>query len=413
MPPRNGKSMSVSETFPSWFIMKNPHRRVIEVSYGEDLAQRFGRLNKEKIREFGKKIFNIELDSCNHSNTNWSIAEFRGGMISRGVGGGITGEGADLLLIDDPIKNREQADSITYREKLWAEWQDTLLTRLHPGGAIIIILTRWHEDDLAGRILKENGDDWTVLKLPAIAEEDDLIGRNPGEALWAEHGFDVEYLAKKKIEVGSRTFASLYQQRPAPAEGNMFKRDWWQFYKLAPLNFDYILQSWDCTFKDTKNSDFVVGQVWGKKGAEFYLLDQIRAKMNVSATMTAIKTMTAKWSKAYEKLVEDKANGPAVITLLTKEISGLIAVNPEGGKEVRAQAITPFAEAGNIYLPDPSIAPWIHDYIEEFASFPNGTNDDQVDATTQAITRLHNKGGTTKIITGKATRHSSIAGNYY
>lgn len=389
MPPRHGKSMTVSETFPSYFIGKNPHRRVIEVSYSDSLARKFGRKNKQKIFEFGKSLFNLTLARGNTSNTNWGIEDHDGGMIASGIGGSITGEGADLLIIDDPIKNRKEADSITYRNSVWDEWENTLLTRLHPNGSIIIIMTRWHEDDLVGRLLEKEKEKWFLLNLPAIAEKNnDLLNRNVGQSLWPEHGFNEEWAKDKKIEVGSRTWSALYQQRPAPSEGSIFKREWWNYYKQAPSKFDEIIQSWDCTFKDGDDTDYVVGQVWGRIGADKYLLDQVRGQMSITSTMSAIENLSYKWPRARAKLIEDKANGPAVISMLRRKVSGLIPINPQGGKVVRAQAISPDVEAGNVYIPHSSIAPWINDYVEEFASFPNGMNDDQVDSTSQALNRL-------------------------
>lgn len=261
--------------------------------------------------------------------------------------------------------------------------------------------TRWHEDDLSGWLLNQERsgepENWHIVNFEAIKEEVEQTfpetctvepdWRSPGEALCPER-FDAVKLNRIKGKVGTLFWSALYQQRPSPLEGECFKRSWWQFYQELPAEFDQIVQSWDCAFKETSKSDFVVGQVWGKKGAQFYLLDQIRARMDINGTLTAIRTLTAKHPRATAKLVEDKANGSAVIDLLDRELSGLIAVQPEGGKLVRAVAIAPYAQAGNVYLPDPTIAPWIHDYIEEFAVFPNGSHDDQVDATTQAINWL-------------------------
>ena len=397
LPPRHSKSMTITETFPSWFIGRNPDRRVIEVSYGDAFAQKFGRANRTKLEEYGKQIFGISLDPRNSSVTNWGIAGHRGGMISAGVGGSITGEGADLLLIDDPIKNREEANSETYREKLWNEWQNTLLTRLQAGGAVILILTRWHEDDLAGRILQsETGDSWRVISLPAEAEDNDPIGRKQGDPLWPEGGFDSEWMKQKKVEIGSQTFTSLYQQRPSPQEGEMLKRVWWKFYTVLPSDLT-TLQSWDCSFKDLDDSDYVVGQVWGAKGADRYLIDQVRGRMGFPATITAIKTLSAKHPAVITKLIEDKANGTAVIQVLKHEIQGIVPVEPAGGKASRVQSVSPIIEAGNVYLPDPSIAPWIHDFIEECAAFPFGKNDDQVDAMSQGLHRM-NKPGSPRVL---------------
>jgi phage uncharacterized protein (putative large terminase), C-terminal domain len=149
-----------------------------------------------------------------------------------------------------------------------------------------------------------------------------------------------------------------------------------------------MIQSWDCSFKSASTSDYVVGQVWGRVGGEFYLLDQVRDRMDFTETLQAVRALTAKWPKARSKLIEDKANGQAVIDALKREIPGIIPVTPKESKEARAMAVQPFMEAGNVYLPDPSIAPWIHDFIEECAAFPNAAHDDQVDAMTQALNRL-------------------------
>ncbi len=407
LPPRHSKSMTVSETFPSYFIGRNLNRRVILVSYGDSLARKFGRANRNKLEEYGEDIFGINLSKDNSSVTNWGIEGHRGGMISAGIGGPITGEGADLLIIDDPIKNRKEADSKTYRDMVWDEWQNTLYTRLQPDGAVIIILTRWHEDDLAGRLLNPDYglvEDWEIIRLPAIAEENDLLGREIGEPLWPEYGFDEEWAKITKKAVGSKTWASLYQQRPAPAEGNIVNREWWQFYKELPNEFDEVIQSWDCSFKETETGSYVVGQVWGRKGANKYLIDQVRARMDFTKTLRAIRNLSIKYPEARLKLIEDKANGPAIISTLRQEISGIVAVNPRGTKEERAAAISPEIEAGNVYLPSPSIASWVNDYIEEWASFPFGEHDDQVDATSQALDRLSLAPTRTRNYSGRGAR---------
>ena len=387
MPPQHGKSMCVTETFPSYFLGKNPDKRVIEASYNDTFANKFGRKNREKIEEFGSRIWGITLSEDKKAAANWDLSGHRGGMLSVGIGGAATGEGADLLIIDDPVKNREEADSQTYRDRLWDEYTSTFKTRVHPKGTIIIIMTRWHEDDLCGRLLNPEHctpESWHILKLPAEAEEDDPIGRKPGDPLWPEHGYNAEWLKTQKLAVGSYAFAGLYQQRPSPAEGGILKRSWFQFYDVLPENGTQV-QSWDCTFKDGDMHDYVAGHVWQRTGANYYLVDRVHDHMGISDTMRSIRTLSAKRPRARAKLVEDKANGTAVIELLKKEISGLIPINPQGGKVVRAQAIAPYAEAGNIFLPNPARAPWIHDFLEECAAFPNGAHDDDVDAMTQAI----------------------------
>ncbi|MCQ2010556.1 phage terminase large subunit [Sporolactobacillus sp. STSJ-5] len=390
MPPRHSKSMTVTESFPSYFIGRNPEKRVIIASYSDTLARKFGRRNRDKINEYGSSFFGVQLSQDNAASNNWSLEGRRGGLLATGIGGSITGEGADVLIIDDPFKNAEESKSKTIRDKVWDEWESTLSTRLHKGASVIVVMTRWNEDDIVGRLLTTSPHDWVRLRLPAIAEDaDDLLEREPGEALCPELGFDEEWAKNKKIEVGSRTWAALFQQRPSPESGDIFNRKWWKYYKELPGRFDEVVQSWDCTFKDNKESDYVVGQVWGRLKADKYLIDQVRDRMNFPTTVQAIRNMTAKHPEANAKYIEDKANGSAVIQILSNDIPGIIPVTPDGGKVARASAVSPDIEAGNVYLPDPSIAPWVSDLVEEATAFPNGAHDDQVDSMTQAINQMH------------------------
>lgn len=390
MPPRHGKSELVSKYFPAWYLGTFPDRRIILASYEADFAASWGRKARNLLEEFGPSLFGVKVSSDSSAANRWDIEGHSGGMTTAGVRGPITGKGANVAIIDDPVKNDQEAMSQTYREAAWDWYRATFSTRIQQDGAIILVMTRWHEDDLAGRLLKaqqEGGEKWEVVSLPAIAEEDDLLGRQPGEPLCPEL-FSKEALESIKKRLGTYWWNALYQQRPSPPEGGVLKRSWWKFYKKAPEKFDEVIQSWDMSFKETSSGSYVVGQVWGRIGADKYLLDQIRDRMDFPTTIQAVKTLTAKWPQAKAKLVEDKANGPAVIATLKKEIPGLIAVQPEGSKEARAHAVAPDIEAGNVYLPDPSIAPWIHDFIEECSAFPTGAHDDQVDAMTQALLRL-------------------------
>lgn len=390
MPPRHGKSMTVTETFPSFYLGKNPTKRVIATAYSDSLARKFGRMNRNKFNEFGGELFNQELSKDKNASNNWEINGTRGGMISTGIGGSITGEGADLMIIDDPIKNNEEAQSPTIRNKIWDEWETTLSTRLHEGASVIAIQTRWHEDDFIGRLLEQSPRNWIRLRLPAIAEdEDDLIGRGIGEPLAPELGFHEEWASEKKIEVGSKVWASLYQQRPSPESGDIFKREWMQYYKVLPSKLDKIVLSWDMTFKDKSTSDFVVGQAWGFKGADRYLIDQVRDRMSFTQTLKAFKAFKNKHPEATEILVEDKANGTAIIDTLKREISGIIPVDPKGTKIARAEAVSPQFEAGNVYLPENKH--FTGDVVEELVKFPNDKHDDIVDAASQALSRCNTK----------------------
>lgn len=403
MPPRHGKSELVSRYFPAWYLGTFPDRRIILTGYGTDFAASWGRKVRNLLEEFGPDLFGgVRVSSDSSAAHRWDLDGHDGGMVAAGVRGPLTGRGADVAIIDDPVKDDRDAMSETYQDAIWDWYLATLSTRLQNEGAVILVMTRWHERDLAGRLIEAQaagGDQWEIINLPALAESSDSLGRAEGDPLCPEM-FKREVLERIRERIGSYWWASLYQQRPAPAEGGIFKRGWWQFYRLPPEEqaraCDEILASWDCAFKDTKGSSYVVGQVWGKKGADRFLLDQTRDRLDFPATIAAVKALAAKWPAARLKLVEDKANGPAVISTLKRETPGLVPVTPQGSKEARAHAVSPAVESGNVYLPDPGHAPWINDFIDECTTFPTGAHDDQVDAMTQALLRLAESRGPIK-----------------
>lgn len=386
MPPRHGKSMLISETFPSWFLGRNPGKRVICTAYDQALAERFGRFNRMKLEEYGATLWGVSVSKSKSSQTDWEIEGKAGGMRSVAIGAGITGHGADLLIIDDPHKSAAEADSDTYRERIWQEWQQTLSTRLHAGGRVVVVATRWHEDDLCGRLIASEPNRWHILSLPAVAEPGDPLQRPTGALLWPEGGYDEAWATAQRATVGSRAWAALYQQRPTAAEGNLIKREWVRRYSVAPEHFQRIVQSWDLTFSGGADHDFVVGQVWGSVGADCYLLDQYRRQASFSESLVAIRAMATKWPAATAKLIEEKANGAAVLDVLRREVSGLIPVKPKTGKVERVQAVQPLFEAGNIYIPQGLM--WADELVDELVSFPAGAHDDQVDAMTQALSWL-------------------------
>lgn len=381
-PPQHGKSMTVTETFPSWYVGKYPDRRCIVACYNDDFAGKFGRRNKMKIDEYGKFIFDIALSKS--SDRDIEIADHGGSIITRGIMSGITGNSGDLIIIDDPVKNRQEADSVTYRERLWEEWQNSIKTRTQAGTKIIIIQTRWHEDDLAGRVIREENN-VEVVNIPVEAEENDILGRNVGDALCPEIGKDNKWLKAFKASYtgGMRAWNALFQGRPTSEEGNIFKREWWQFYDVLPEYLPLKVISVDATFKDNADSDFVAIEVWGKLNADFYLIDMLKRRMDFPDTLKAIKAMNAKYPDRHSILIEDKANGPAIIAMLKHEISGIIAIEPKGSKISRANAICGIVESGNVYLP--RYADFTPEFIEEHAAFPNGINDDLVDSCTQFL----------------------------
>ena len=400
MPPQEGKSRRVARDFIVDTLLRQPATRVVCASYSQSLANRNGRAIRNAISAHPELGLRIAQD---HGAVHeWTLQGHDGGVLSVGIGAGLTGRPADLLIIDDPIKDRKEADSEVYRDSVWDWWTDSASTRLAPGAPVILILTRWHDDDLAGRLLAaEDGHLWRVLNIPAEADsDDDPLGRQPGEFMVSARGRTTAQWEAIKVRVGARTWASLYQGRPSAAGGDTFHRDWWQTYsvplwlerpdgsRIVTGDTDILLQSWDLTFSDGKKSDYVVGQVWLKRDATMYLLDQVRGRWDFPETVRQFEALTARWPQALLKLVENKANGPALIASLSKKIVGIIPEEPRGSKPVRAAAASPLAEAHNIWIPDAEMAPWVGDWVEEMAAFPNGAHDDQVDSSVQAINRM-------------------------
>lgn len=385
-PPQHGKSMTVTETLPSWYLGRNPLHRVIEVSYSETFAEKFGRRNRAKIEEHGNEIFGIKLAKSPNSAVEFELDNHKGGMISRGVTSGVTGNGANLFIIDDPVKTQQEADSESYRERIWDEWNSSYKTRLAPGAKIIVIMTRWHEDDLAGRIIAREKN-VEILNLPCEAEENDPLGRKVGDALCPEIKKDNKWLAdfKSGYTDGTRSWNALFQGRPTSAEGNMLKREWWQYYDELPDIVDWIM-SVDAAFKDGKDNDYVAIQVWGKTGANMYLVDAVKRHLNMPDTVREILRLRAMYPKCPATLIEDKANGSAIVQVLRHDIAGIIPITPEGGKVARVNAVSGAIESGNVYLPRNK--PFTDEFVEECAAFPRGSHDDQVDAMSQALNRL-------------------------
>ncbi len=404
MPPQEGKSQRISRFFPLWLLLRNPELRIAIVSYEADIARRWGRAIRNEIQAHPELGLSVRRDTA--AAHEWQLDGYGGGVITTGVGGALTGRPVDVMIIDDPVKGRKEADSETYREAAWSWWTESGSTRLAPGAPVILLMTRWHQDDLAGRLLaSESAAEWTHVNIPAEADHDlgkgetDVLGRAPGEYLQSARRRTRAMWERIKRQVGSRAWAALYQGRPSPAEGGILKRAWWRFYPQprAVLRADgtwhavgaaEVILSVDCAFKDTKASDWVVIQVWGRRGTRAWLLHQVRERLDMPATAEAVKQVSAAWPQARRKLIEEKANGAAVIQSLRGLIGGLIAINPTDSKETRANAVAPFIEGGDVELPDSSFAPWIGGFVDECASFPNGSHDDQVDGMTQALQRL-------------------------
>jgi predicted phage terminase large subunit-like protein len=301
-------------------------------------------------------------------------------IVSKGES--ISGIRANLIKFDDIVGGAKEARSVIERESAWSYVTMDLLTREDKTHKVKIVGvgTRWHKEDVLCRLEgHEAFKDVKIVKFKAINDE--------GKALWPERHNEKD-LMLKKMTLGSQAFQALYQQEPTSEEGSIIRRGWIKHYREKPSRFDEIIQSWDAAFGKSENSDFVVGVVMGRVGSEFYLLDMVRARMDFPETKKAIKSLSAKWPATFRKVMEKKANGAALIDDLAKEVMGLIPYVPKESKESRASSVSALFEAGNVYFPDPSLAPWVHDMIEEIVNFPNHGNDDMVDAVVQALIHL-------------------------
>lgn len=435
MPPQEGKSERTTHYGALWMLHRNPGLRIGIVSYGERVARRFSMKIRNDILVFnGRKSVDLGLRLQRDSKAagEWQLAYPRtGSMFATGIGGALTGQPLDILFIDDPVKDFAAAQSDFQSAQAWDWWDSVARTRLAPGAPVILIQTRWHENDLAGRLIKKQKADedagidpssvdydrWTVINIPAQANHDpakgeaDPLGRRPGEFLQSARGRTQEQWQATKLASSPRTWAALYQGTPAPDNGDVLLRTWWRWYEsplwsvrdgakyIVEAGFDEAFTSWDMTFKDTKGTDYVVGQVWMRRGANAYLLDQVRARMSFTETMWAFQALANKWPQIRVHIIEDKANGPAVISSLRKKIPGLVPVSPgQDSKLARAEAISPFVEAGNVHLPADEVSLFMttenqpQALVNEAATFPNGAHDDMVDALSQALNRFFLRG---------------------
>ncbi len=436
VPPRTMKSIACCVMWPSWEWLEKPHLRLLFATYADSLSQRDSLKMRRLLRSRGGKKdgslferigyrgvlglisddpWELEKDQDAKSRYDTTATGFRVATSVKGMG---TGEGGDRIIIDDPL-NANQARSEADRNFVNTWWDETMTTRFNnDAAAAVLIMQRLHEEDLTGHLLEKGG--WHHLCLPAEYEPAHPFvypekatlpsGRELQGDERTEDGELLEpvrlsgrRLAELQEDLGTYGYAGQMQQRPAPAEGGMFKNYWWQRWTDddLPERWDRVIASWDMRLSDSQkaSSSFVVGQVWGVDGANRYLLGQIRKRLSFTESVKATQALAEWRPDAKAKLVEEKANGAAVIDLLKAKVPGLIPIQPEGGKDVRAAAIEPLVEAGNVYLPAADFIPCpegyeptsVDTFIGEFSSFPNGANDDQVDATSQALNWLANK----------------------
>jgi len=389
MPPRHGKSLLTSQLFPAWYLGRNPAKSIIASSYGQELASDFGR----RVRNFASERLHRQIfPDCVIADDSDSVHRFHttagGAYYAVGAGGPLTGRGADLLLIDDPIKSAEDARSATFRRSLQDWYESVAYTRLEPGGAVVIIATRWHEADLVGWLLKEHpSEGWKVICLPAIAEQNEGW-RGEGDALWPSR-FPIETLARIREAIGSAAWTALYQQRPAPEEGGIFKREWWRPY-AGPVECHRTIFSLDTAFKTGLSNDYSVIGIVGEARDGFYLRHISRGRWEFPELKRQAAALAEIW-QPHAVLIEDAASGQSLIQALKAETRlPILPVKPMGDKQSRAHAVSPLVESGRVFVP--SEAPWLADFLDEVTSFPAAPHDDQVDALAQALTYLRGAG---------------------
>lgn len=401
MPPRHGKSYFTSRYLPAWYLGTYPDRSVMLAGYGAKFARVWGARALQELSN-NAHLFDLIVPP-KQSAEHWTVPGREGSMWTSGVGGSMTGRGADLLIIDDPIKNQEEADSEVYRENIWQWWMTTARTRLEPGGMILIILTRWHEDDLAGRILSgkyvsqddlQYADKWDVVSFPALAERDgDALGRATGDALWPAR-YSIRTLRALKGGTSPRVWSAMYQQNPQPLEGGMFKRDDFRIVFALP-NLEYVhnfVRYWDKASVEGAG-DFSAGVLMCEFQGSFYVVDVVRGQWSVSQREQIIKATAAldriKYGNAVETWIEQEpgSGGKESAEATAKNLAGFIVFidRVTGEKPVRAGPLASQVQMQNVNLLH---APWNEAFIVEAAGFPYGANDDQVDAAGGAFNKL-------------------------
>ena len=385
MPPRHGKSELASTWQPFWLLCRDPSKRILLASYGADFAARWGRRVRELVQDIGGE-YGVHINPASRSVARWDTTA-GGGMVCVGVGGSLTGRGADLLIIDDPVKSSAEATSLVYRDRLWDWYRSTARTRLEPGGSVILIMSRWHQGDLAGMVLDdEYGETWDTLRLPALAESDDALGRSEGDPLWPER-YGIPELAEARAELGSYYWQAMYQQSPQPPGGGMFSRHWWQIADEPPPDDWRRVRFWDMAATASSGADYTVGALVAYHDGQYVIDHLVRLRgtpLEVEQTMASTAAqdgvgVAVRWEE------EPGSSGKIVTDHLRRRVLvGYDArgVRSTGPKQERWRVLASAAEAGLVALRRGS---WVADFTDEAAAAPTGTHDDQLDAVSGAV----------------------------
>lgn len=406
MPPRHGKSELISKYTPPWFLGTNPDLRVMLASYGAALAHEWGRKTRDVLDDVGEPIYDVKVNPDSSKADRWDLLGRRGGMVTAGIGGSLTGKGGHLIIVDDPVKDQEEANSETYRQRAKDWWASTLRTRLMPGGAIVVLQTRWHEDDLLGWLLEQartgDGEQWDELKLPAIATGDgDELGRAEGEALWPQM-YPLGALEATRKALGSYWFSALYQQTPMPAGGGIFQREDFRYFRedelhyllerdggTEPVGKDHVYRfvTADTASSEKETADYTVLSLWGVTPTmDLLLLDVSRHRFETPKLLDVIKRECFTRWKVTDLRVEEANAGTAIFQQLVNQGHPVRPLKADTDKVTRALGAVPRYEAHAVF--HRADAEWLHSYEMELLRFPNGANDDQVDTYSYAALAL-------------------------
>ena len=395
MPPRHGKSELISKYFPAWYLAKNPSHRVILTSYETRFAEHWGKMTSSILTD-DELGFGINFEKGNKRAGYYKIDNDAGSLSCLGAGGALTGRGADLIIIDDPIKNSSEISSSLIRENLYDWFKSTVFTRLEPNGVIVILMTRWHPDDICGRIQSDfshhenkivEGNDWHVLKLPAIAEENDPLARNEGEALWRDR-FSEDSLEEIRKTLGTFWFSSLYQQNPIPPENQIFFSHQFKFFDFANETYDTgekkylskdcpIFFSVDLAVSTSERADYTVVAIFAlSPDSDIFVIDIIRKRTSTDHTKI-IKGLAFRYNPILVG-VESVAFQSSILDELKNAGLSIKKLIPNESKTYRACPLVAKMQAGKVFFP--RSASWFSDCESEMLNFPNGRHDDMVDA---------------------------------
>jgi predicted phage terminase large subunit-like protein len=390
IPPRHGKSVLASTIFPAWALGRDPRRSIIFAGYSAEFAEGFGRRVRNIIAgSMHGMIFPGSKLSADSTAAGRFDLTAGGSFVAAGAGGPLTGRGADILILDDVVKNDEEARSETARRALKEWFSLTAFTRLAPGGACIVVGSRWHRDDLIGYLLAEHGREWEELRIPAIAERGDVLGRVEGEALWPSR-YPLVELQKKREQIGMRGFNSLYQADPSPEEGSIFKREWFGTFDQRPA-LGRVIQSWDTAYGKNKSGDYSACATIGESETGYEILHVYRDRPDFPTLKKKMAVLAEEWPVSAV-LVEDAASGASIIQEMRAESrTPVIAVPATSDKVSRWNAVAPLFEAGKVRFQ--AGAAWLPDVLEELASVPAAKHDDVADAIAQGLAYLRTSAG--------------------